>query len=159
MKKLFNKILHRKKSSATLSPPPPPPPPPPSPHPRYNPKDWLHRAQNLDSPDDIRNLLTEIFSAPENWWHQFNSHCEDILRTKYKHLEDGELPKNWKEEMWNTYLPNRMEELRRYYGAELKRQLGNGREKAMGVGKIRRCVDWIIFCLVELEEMGYDCVW
>ncbi|APA09053.1 predicted protein [Sclerotinia sclerotiorum 1980 UF-70] len=135
MKKFFNKVLHRRNSSATLSSPPPPP----SPHPNYNPQDWLHRARTLDSLDTIRNLLTEIFSAPETWWSQFTSHCENILRPKYKHLERGGVPKDWKEERWNMYLLSRMQELRRYYGVELKRTFGNGREKVIvGTRRIRK---------------------
>lgn len=61
--------------------------------------------------------------------------------------------------MWNTYLPEVIVELRREYGIGLKRQREKGVEEVMGANEIRKCVNWIMFCLGELKGMGYECVW
>lgn len=84
--------------------------------------------------------------------------CDEVLRQKYRHLETGSLPTEWKEEMWNTYLPDEIARLRRVYGVELIREEG-GEVQALSPEEIRRCVNWIMFCLGELKDMGFECVW
>lgn len=69
------------------------------------------------------------------------------------------MPNEWKEEMWNTFEPDQMEQLREEYGADLKRKdEDSGEMQAMGVDEMRRCVNWIMFCLEELRVMGHKCV-
>ncbi|KAG4033420.1 hypothetical protein MFRU_005g04270 [Monilinia fructicola] len=164
MKNIFFKILQCKKASSpptiipsTLTTAPSSSHRPPV---IFNSSDWLRRAKRFDSQIHVRVLLIQIFRAPDDWWLSFISCCDDVLRNQYRHLEIGTVPNEWKEEMWNTFEPDQMEQLREEYGAALKRKdEDSGEMQAMGVDEMRRCVNWIMFCLEELRVMGHKCVW
>lgn len=128
--------------------------------PKFDPSDWLRRAKEFDSHVAVQILLKQIFVAPDNWWIQFVSFYDNLLRDRYRHLENGAIPSGLKEEMWNTYMPGEMASLRDEYRAGLHRvNKDSGELQDMSPREIRKCINWIIFCLEELKGMGYDCVW
>ncbi|CCD56934.1 hypothetical protein BofuT4_P141960.1 [Botrytis cinerea T4] len=122
------------------------PPPYTSNAPTFNPQNaptfdatrWLLDTQRqFNQPTNYRNLLCQIFHAPDHWWDEFLAICALSLHPRFCHSNTS---------VWNFYNTLQIREMRSEY-------LTGGRSFTNETGEV---CNWLAFCLRELRNQGIE---
>ncbi|KAF7871863.1 hypothetical protein EAF04_003970 [Stromatinia cepivora] len=84
-----------------------------------------------------RELLSQIFHAPDYWWDEFLQICNLTLQPKFSHSNTS---------VWNFYTISQISSMRSEY-------LTGGRTFADTSGEI---CNWLAFCIRELRNWGME---